>query len=159
MFRLHNKIEKSERRKLVQKRLQFILALGRFVTYTFLSARGVAQLGSATALGAVGRWFESSHPDHFFFLLYPCGGSSIGRASAFQADCCGFESRPPLHKIPFFFHHFPALSIILFIPSYSARSLLIQLIFAVSLVSVLITFKRISCFFCVPPPLFSQTFY
>ena len=25
------------------------------------------------------------------------GGSSIGRASAFQADCCGFESRPPLH--------------------------------------------------------------
>ena len=102
MFRLHNKIKKSDRQKLVQKRLQFILALGRFVTYTFLSARGVAQLGSATALGAVGRWFESSHPDHFFFLLYPCGGSSIGRASAFQADCCGFESRPPLHKISYF---------------------------------------------------------
>ncbi len=101
MFRLHNKIEKSEVRKISSKRLQFILALGRFVTYTFLSARGVAQLGSATALGAVGRWFESSHPDHFFFLLYPCGGSSIGRASAFQADCCGFESRPPLHKILF----------------------------------------------------------
>ena len=102
MFRLHNKIEKSEIRKISSKRLQFILALGRFVTYTFLSARGVAQLGSATALGAVGRWFESSHPDHFFFLLYPCGGSSIGRASAFQADCCGFESRPPLHKISYF---------------------------------------------------------
>ena len=102
MFRLHNKIEKSERQKISSKRLQFLLALGRFVTYTFLSARGVAQLGSATALGAVGRWFESSHPDHFFFLLYPCGGSSIGRASAFQADCCGFESRPPLHKISCF---------------------------------------------------------
>ena len=102
MFRLHNKIEKSERQKISSKRLQFLLALGRFVTYTFLSARGVAQLGSATALGAVGRWFESSHPDHFFFLLYPCGGSSIGRASAFQADCCGFESRPPLHKISYF---------------------------------------------------------
>ena len=71
MFRLHNKIEKSERQKLVQKRLQFILALGRFVTYTFLSARGVAQLGSATALGAVGRWFESSHPDHFFLFALP----------------------------------------------------------------------------------------
>ena len=69
MFRLHNKIEKSDRQKLVQKRLQFILALGRFVTYTFLSARGVAQLGSATALGAVGRWFESSHPDHFSFCF------------------------------------------------------------------------------------------
>ena len=26
-----------------------------------------------------------------------CGDSSIGRASAFQADCCGFESRSPLH--------------------------------------------------------------
>ena len=25
------------------------------------------------------------------------GGSSIGRAAAFQAACCGFESRPPLH--------------------------------------------------------------
>ena len=100
MFRLHNKIEKSEIRKISSKRLQFILALRRFVTYTFLSARGVAQLGSATALGAVGRWFESSHPDHFLLCL--CGGSSIGRASAFQADCCGFESRPPLHKISYF---------------------------------------------------------
>ena len=69
MFRLHNKIEKSDRQKLVQKRLQFILALGRFVTYTFLSARGVAQLGSATALGAVGRWFESSHPDQLSYVL------------------------------------------------------------------------------------------
>ena len=26
--------------------------------------RGVAQSGSASALGAEGRWFESSHPDH-----------------------------------------------------------------------------------------------
>ncbi len=26
--------------------------------------RGVAQLGSASALGAEGRWFESSRPDH-----------------------------------------------------------------------------------------------
>ncbi len=25
-----------------------------------------------------------------------CGGSSIGRASAFQAECCGFETRSPL---------------------------------------------------------------
>ena len=102
MFRLNNKNKKSKQHKISLKRLQFLLALKRFVTYTFLSARGVAQLGSATALGAVGRWFESSHPDHFFFLLYPCGGSSIGRASAFQADCCGFESRPPLHLIPYF---------------------------------------------------------
>ena len=28
-----------------------------------------------------------------------CGGSSTGRAAAFQAACCGFESRPPLHEI------------------------------------------------------------
>ncbi len=26
-----------------------------------------------------------------------CEGSSIGRASAFQAECCGFDSRPSLH--------------------------------------------------------------
>ncbi len=29
-----------------------------------LNCRGVAQSGSATALGAVGRWFESNRPDH-----------------------------------------------------------------------------------------------
>ena len=134
MFRLHNKIEKSEIRKISSKRLQFILALGRFVTYTFLSARGVAQLGSATALGAVGRWFESSHPDHFFFLLYPCGGSSIGRASAFQADCCGFESRPPLHKISFF-KLSPLQDIILnFIPPFVSSW-------------VLMVFRRVNNFF------------
>lgn len=28
--------------------------------------RGVAQPGRALALGARGRWFESSHPDHSF---------------------------------------------------------------------------------------------
>ena len=28
------------------------------------TARGVAQSGSASALGAEGRWFESSLPDH-----------------------------------------------------------------------------------------------
>ena len=29
--------------------------------------RGVAQFGSAPALGAGGRWFESSRPDHLLF--------------------------------------------------------------------------------------------
>ncbi len=39
---------------------------GRYVVrfrYTFYLPRGVAQLGSASALGAEGRWFESSRPD------------------------------------------------------------------------------------------------
>lgn len=31
--------------------------------------RDVAQLGSASALGAEGRWFESSRPDHFLCNL------------------------------------------------------------------------------------------
>ena len=31
-----------------------------------LPLRGVAQLGSATGLGPVGRGFKSCHPDHFF---------------------------------------------------------------------------------------------
>ena len=30
-----------------------------------VQSRGVAQPGSAPALGAGGRWFESSRPDHF----------------------------------------------------------------------------------------------
>lgn len=33
----------------------------------------------------------------FFFLL--CGGSSVGRASASQAEGRGFKSRPPLFVI------------------------------------------------------------
>ena len=32
--------------------------------------RGVAQPGSATALGAVGREFESLHPDHILLVWY-----------------------------------------------------------------------------------------
>ena len=143
MFRLHNKIEKSEIRKISSKRLQFILALRRFVTYTFLSARGVAQLGSATALGAVGRWFESSHPDHFFFLLYPCGGSSIGRASAFQADCCGFESRPPLHKISYF-KLSPVQGIILLVPCLFS-------LFLLCFVKHADNFKRVTSYFYAFP--------
>ena len=44
--------------------------------------RGVAQLGSASALGAEGRWFESSRPDHVRVWFN-------GRTSAFQADDAG----------------------------------------------------------------------
>ena len=35
-------------------------------------SRGVAQPGSASALGAEGRWFKSSHPDHFFITVLKC---------------------------------------------------------------------------------------
>ena len=45
--------------------------------------RGVAQLGSASALGAEGRWFESSRPDHALRVWFN------GRTSAFQADDAG----------------------------------------------------------------------
>ena len=40
-------------------------------------SRGVAQPGSAPALGAGGRWFESSRPDHFspFRLQRDCNGA------------------------------------------------------------------------------------
>ncbi len=33
-----------------------------------MAFRGVAQFGSATGLGPVGRGFKSCHPDHFFFF-------------------------------------------------------------------------------------------
>ena len=40
------------------------------IIYAFVSgdSRGVAQPGSATALGAVGREFESLHPDQFLMI-------------------------------------------------------------------------------------------
>jgi hypothetical protein len=46
--------------------------------------RGVAQPGSATALGAVGREFESLHPDHIYFFA-PV--AHLDRASAFKRTC------------------------------------------------------------------------
>ena len=48
----------------------------------FRRLRGVAQFGSAIALGAMGRWFESSRPDHVRVWFN-------GRTSAFQADDAG----------------------------------------------------------------------
>ena len=42
--------------------------------------RGVAQLGSAPASGAGGRWFKSSRPDHFF--PWQIGVSGGGRCSS-----------------------------------------------------------------------------
>lgn len=59
--------------------------------------RGVAQLGSASALGAEGRWFESSHPDQFFAAVVQLvehqpsklivAGSSPVRRSIFGVFC------------------------------------------------------------------------
>ena len=43
---------------------------------------------------------EGSNPFAPTMLRWICGNSSIGRALAFQAGGCGFESRFPLH---FFF--------------------------------------------------------
>ena len=40
--------------------------------------RGVAQPGSASALGAEGRMFESSRPDQSFNLVTSSAGSSVG---------------------------------------------------------------------------------
>jgi hypothetical protein len=48
--------------------------------------RGVAQPGSAPALGAGGRWFESSRPDHF---------SSSGVPRGFHAQLVRFFSSGP----------------------------------------------------------------
>jgi hypothetical protein len=47
------------------------------------TGRGVAQPGSAPALGAGGRWFESSRPDHF-----PQKSSETGRKQALRAQHC-----------------------------------------------------------------------
>ena len=53
-------------------------------THKFMTIhRGVAQFGSASALGAEGRWFESSRPDQRMRVWFN------GRTSAFQADDVG----------------------------------------------------------------------
>ena len=50
------------------KRMQLLVTPTMFDTLKALSSetgRGVAQFGSATGLGPVGRGFKSCHPDHF----------------------------------------------------------------------------------------------
>ena len=58
--------------------------------------RDVAQPGSASALGAEGRRFESCHPDH----TRASGG--IGRRAGLRSQCLttsGFESREAHHTL------------------------------------------------------------
>ncbi len=54
---------------------------------------GIGAVGSARALGARGRRFESAIPDL-------SGSSSAGRASPFQGEGREFESRLPLKQAP-----------------------------------------------------------
>ena len=51
----------EESGSVVEKRLKLVKAAEKFF---ITRLRGVAQPGRASALGAEGRWFESSRPDH-----------------------------------------------------------------------------------------------
>ena len=55
--------------------------------------RGVAQSGSAPALGAGGRRFESSRPDHSRAPPEQVPVAQLDRASASEAEGPAFESR------------------------------------------------------------------
>src|ERR1700676_1270972 len=50
--------------------------------------RGVAQPGSAPALGAGGRWFESSRPDQIFKVYSRLPRAAATRIAANQAPSC-----------------------------------------------------------------------
>ena len=62
-----------------------------------IHCRGVAQPGSAPALGAGGRWFESSRPDHFSDSLFKvCATKSrLFRAAKVDREGAGFGERTP----------------------------------------------------------------
>ena len=56
---------------------------------------GETRVGSTPTFGT--KKFDNNFNIIIFMLkLNLCGGSSAGRASAFQAECREFESRPPL---------------------------------------------------------------
>ena len=68
------------------------------------SPGGVPERSKGTDCKSVGQAFEGSNPSPSTIILLLCevrdiqsGNSSIGRASAFQAEGCEFESRFPLH--------------------------------------------------------------
>ena len=95
--------------------------------------RGVAQFGSATGLGPVGRGFKSCHPDHYkniwafssvgqsirlitgrsrvqvpegppFTQFNICPFSSVGRAGDWKSPCLWFDSGSGHHKNRWFLH-------------------------------------------------------
>ena len=56
-----------------------------------LKCRGIAQSGSALALGARCREFKSLYPDQFLALSFYGDCSSVGRAPDCDSGCRGFE--------------------------------------------------------------------
>lgn len=49
---------------------------------------------------AVGLSSNDSPQRHHLARCFLCGGNSVGRVPAFQAECHGFESHPPLQSEP-----------------------------------------------------------
>ena len=70
-------------------------AMSRLVWYRVLKCRGVAQPGSATALGAVGRGFKSLHPDQYFSDAAPV--AQLDRVTGFEPVGREFESLRARH--------------------------------------------------------------
>ena len=72
------------------------------------SSRGVAQPGSATALGAVGRTFESSHPDHSLtpeprmkrLLVAPCSAAFVALLIATAILPAAAQAQDPAASAP-----------------------------------------------------------
>ena len=62
-----------------------------------LKLRGVAQFGSATGLGPVGRGFKSCHPDHFLKFYIQRGVAQFGSATGLGPVGRGFKSCHPDH--------------------------------------------------------------
>lgn len=62
----HSPHESHQVSKKILKCLIWIKTLSRLESEVEIMSRGVAQFGSALALGARGCQFESGRPDHFF---------------------------------------------------------------------------------------------
>ena len=65
----------------------------RAIFRVFLTSRGVAQPGSAPALGAGGRRFESGRPDHFFNFLCNGCATKVGASTRI-----GERSQSPMKR-------------------------------------------------------------
>ncbi len=67
-----------------------------FASYCEADIGEVPEWSKGADCKSVASGFVGSNPTLAIF----CGSSSVGRASAFQADCRGFESRLPLFYAP-----------------------------------------------------------
>ena len=74
------------------------------------AVRGVAQHGSALALGARSRWFKSSRPDHSSLVRWTIDDRPASCGTETIALCVRWDAKVFITQSSFINHHLPSSS-------------------------------------------------